>query len=254
MSRRSLAIIGLIGGAALTGISIWALLRDRRRRQLGGAITGRASTAGLLRESVARNGRVTKVYAKKQIPIEKRIALIQGHIAEAVKDPEMRKLALAITGQGGRVTFGTRTLNIAGANCPARDGVCEARAIYDFKRAHLRYTGDIAPHKQMNGVVEPIDLFQSPQTTIEFGGDDCDGHAAVGASLALLNQLPANLVVGAPNRHPTDDDYEHIWEEAYVGGPIKKGPDEYVPIDTGNDQPNFFGKRAPHKSKLEFVA
>jgi hypothetical protein len=98
----------------------------------------------------------TTLRASNDMPIEERVASIQALIHKSVQDPQMRKLALAIT-----------------KNCPERDGTCEAEAVYQYVKKHVRYTGDIAPIKFPNGEVEGIDLYQSARRTLEMKGGDC---------------------------------------------------------------------------------
>jgi hypothetical protein len=98
----------------------------------------------------------TTLRASDAMPIEERLASIQTLVHKSVQDPEMRKLALKIT-----------------ANCPERDGECEAKAIYTYVKNNVRYTGDIAPIKFPNGEVEGIDLYQSARRTLEMKGGDC---------------------------------------------------------------------------------
>jgi hypothetical protein len=47
--------------------------------------------------------------------------------------------------------------------CPARDLMCELRAIYQFTVENVRYTGDVAG----------VDTFSSPLRTLQMGGEDC---------------------------------------------------------------------------------
>lgn len=98
----------------------------------------------------------TTLRASDDMPIEERLASIQTLVHKSVQDPEMRKLALQIT-----------------SGCPERDGECEARAVYDYVKQNVRYTGDIAPIAFPDGTVEGIDLYQSARRTLEFGGGDC---------------------------------------------------------------------------------
>jgi hypothetical protein len=105
--------------------------------------------------------RMSTWHSKKNIPIKDRVGVIQDLIHDGVTDPDaapaLRKLALRIT-----------------RDCPARDGKCESRAIYEWVRQNVRYTGDIAPHKHgQKGPYEPIDLFQRADRTLEYGGGDC---------------------------------------------------------------------------------
>lgn len=181
MDRRTLGIVIAIGGivAAGAGAAIAASSRKRVLGGLRGAGLGRADMNRMLRGQVSNADKTTKVYRGDKISIDERVGILQELTARAVKDPEMSKLARAITGSGGQVTFGTRRIVVRGANCKPRDSKCEARAIYDWKRKNLRYTGDIAPHvlsfADTGGkrVIEAVDLFKTPMKTIEDGGGDC---------------------------------------------------------------------------------
>lgn len=93
----------------------------------------------------------------KEMPIEKRVAILQDLTSKSVKDPRMRKLALQMT-----------------RKCKERDVNCETKAIYSWIKRNIRYTGDIGPHALWaGGPVEGVDLFQSANRTVEFGGGDC---------------------------------------------------------------------------------
>lgn len=93
----------------------------------------------------------------KEMPIEKRVEIAQNLTARSVKDPKMRKLALQMT-----------------RKCKERDANCETKAIYNWMKKNIRYTGDIGPHALWaGGPVEGVDLFQSAARTVEFGGGDC---------------------------------------------------------------------------------
>src|SRR5262245_54631682 len=108
----------------------------------------------------------------QDMPIEERVASIQDLVWQGVQDPRMRKLALQVT-----------------RHCPERDGLCEARAVYDYVKDHVRYTGDVAPVQMPNGNVEGVDLFQRGDRTLEFGGGDCDDHAVLSATLLAHNGI-----------------------------------------------------------------
>lgn len=62
------------------------------------------------------------------------------------RDPLLRNLGLQVT-----------------RHCPARDDMCELRAIFDFITKNVRYTGDITGK----------DTFQTAFRTLQFGGGDC---------------------------------------------------------------------------------
>lgn len=119
---------------------------------LGRAPRGQAPQVGGYNDGKMK----TTLRASADMPIETRIATIQELIHKSVQDPQMRKLALQITSQ-----------------CGERDKVCEARAVYDYIKKRVRYTGDIGPIKHPDGSVEGIDLYQSARRTLEFGGGDC---------------------------------------------------------------------------------
>lgn len=149
MTRRGKIGLGfIIGGLALTGIGVGVAVSRKRKKNLGEIpVIGRTKKDGMT---------LTHRRAAK-MPIEKRAAALQDLVWQGVQDPSMRKLALEITN-----------------GCPARDGLCEAKAIDTWMRKNIRYTGDVAPIKMgSKGPVESIDLYQSPRRTVEFGGGDC---------------------------------------------------------------------------------
>ncbi|KKK69251.1 hypothetical protein LCGC14_2935900, partial [marine sediment metagenome] len=164
MERRTLGYILLGTGAAavLTGAAF--LLRSRNN-QLG---LGRGPI-----ETEYSKGMTLKHYRSK-MSIQERIGILQDLTAKSLQDPAMRKLALQIT-----------------HHCRPRDSACEARAIYNWQKKNLRYTGDIGPHKigGRNGPVEGVDLFQTAGRTTEFGGGDCDDFSIHGCTMAGFNGL-----------------------------------------------------------------
>lgn len=169
----------------------------------------------------------------KEMPIEKRVEILQNLTARSVKDPKMRKLALQMT-----------------RKCKERDSNCEAKSIYSWIKKNIRYTGDIGPHALWaGGPVEGVDLFQSAARTAEFGGGDCDDHAILACTSALLNGMSCQYRVTSP-RKGKKDDYTHIY--AMIGQP-KMRPSKYVAVDTTLPG-NRYGVEAPHAKKLDFVA
>jgi len=111
---------------------------------------------GRIEGSTKKNG-MTLTHHRGSMTIDKRIAIMHDLVWQGVQDPEMRKLALSIT-----------------QHCQARDGRCEAKAVYDWVRKNARYTGDVAPVKMgANGPLEAVDLYQTAKRTIEFRGGDC---------------------------------------------------------------------------------
>ena len=135
--------VAVCGGVALIAGAIY-LIRSR------------SSTLGQIEDEVLVGGMKLVHHYDAKMPIQKRLKLLQGLTFRSIKDPRSRKLALGLT-----------------SNCPERDGMCEAEAVYNAIKGHVRYTGDVAPVKHDNGVVEGVDLFQSAYRTWEFGGGDC---------------------------------------------------------------------------------
>lgn len=165
------------------------------------------------------------------MPIEVRLATIQDKVRKSIQDPEMRKVALQVT-----------------SRCPERDGMCEARAIYDFVKAKVRYTGDVAPVIWENGAVEGVDLYQSARRTLEFGGGDCDDQAILNSTLLALNGITPILRVV---RQKGDDDWSHI----YAGGLMPKGTgNKFIALDTTLPGHDRFGVELPVEKIRDFPA
>lgn len=166
------------------------------------------------------------------MPIEERVASIQDLVWKGVNDPQMRKLALGIT-----------------KHCPERDGLCEARAVYDYVKKRVRYTGDVAPVKMgRNGPVEGVDLFQSGKRTLEFGGGDCDDNSILNATLLAHNGIMPRLRVTASKRNGDD---EHIYAGAMLP---KEKPTKFVALDTTLPGDNNFGVEYPAGRITDFPA
>lgn len=219
-------------GAASVAAGLIIFFRSRRGLQ--------GNVLGYLETTVKRDGATAKVYTSR-MPIEERLGHIQDMVYKTVKDPQMRHLALAITGAGTQqVKVGSRVVTVRGANCPARDGLCEARAVYNWTRANVRYSGDIAPIKMgRNGPVEGIDVFQSGARTVEYGAEDCDGHTVLNSALLSLNGITPKMAVTAPKKYGPEG---HIYAMAALP---KNAPKELVAIDTTLPG-EYFGKEAPY--------
>jgi len=222
MSRAlGFALVGAGAAAAVAGAIV--LFRDKKRGELSASSLGKSKSGMKLTHFRSRN-----------MPIAERMKILQDLTYKSVQDPEMRKLALQIT-----------------HHCKARDELCEARSIYDWIKQHIRYSGDVGPHRLgSRGPVEGVDLFQTAARTVEFGAGDCDDHAILGCTLALHNGLPCRYRDTSPTRSRKRDDYSHIY--AMVGVP-KAGPSRWIASDT--TLPNgSFGTQAPYGKHLDFVA
>jgi transglutaminase-like putative cysteine protease len=218
--------------AALAGAVL--IYRYRKKSTLGdGKILGRSSKKSVAHESTTSNGKTLKHYRSEKMSIKERVGILQDLTYKSVQDPEMRKLALRIT-----------------QHCKARDGECEARAIYDWSKKNIRYTGDIGPHKLgRGGPVEGVDLFQTAARTAEFRGGDCDDHSVLNCTLALHNGLACKYRISSPTKK-NNEDYSHIY--AMAGLP-KNSPNKWIALDTTLEHGRF-GTEAPAGKVLDFVA
>ncbi len=203
----------------------------RRSNALGFAGLGRTRSVGKqapIVDGYSDGNMKTTLRAKPgEMPIETRIATIQNLIHKSVQDPQMRKVSLAATSQ-----------------CAERDKVCEARAVYQYIKNRVRYTGDIGPIKQPDGSVEGIDLYQSARRTLEMGGGDCDDQAILGATMLALNGHQPILRIVKTRRAP---DWEHI----FVGSNIEG---RFVPIDTTLPGNRSFGVEPNYHKRIDFPA
>jgi hypothetical protein len=242
-TREKAAIAAIVvGGIAVIGGAIaYGLAAKRRTRTL-------RDTLGRVQARVNRGGMTLTHHYDPDMPIEQRVGFLQDLVWKGVQNPQMRELALAITGSGTRdVIVGKRKFRVKGANCPARDGLCEAEAIYNWTKENVRYTGDIAPVKMPTGDVEGVDLFQTGLRTVEFGGGDCDDHSSLTATLLALNGIPAKFRITAPSK---SSDWAHIYSMA---GLPKTRPQRWVPLDTTLPG-QMFGREAPYAKHMDFVA
>lgn len=229
-SSRLLWLTG-IGGVGLVVIGSALLYRERRQSLgLGRVATRRLPQAPVI-DGYDDGDMRTQIRESADMPIEQRLATIQELVYKSVQDPQMRKLALQIT-----------------RGCKERDGECEARAVYDYVKRNIRYTGDIAPIRLHDGSVEGIDLYQSARRTLEIGGGDCDDQSILNATLLALNGITPILRVVATNKR---GDWEHI----YTGAVLPKyAPSKFFALDTTLPGSNKFGVEAPHAKSLDFPA
>jgi transglutaminase-like putative cysteine protease len=191
---------------------------------------GRAAQAPII-GGYSDGNMTTTLREHDSMPIDMRVASIQQNVEKSIQDPEMRKMALGIT-----------------ANCPERDGLCEAKAVYDFIKARVRYTGDVAPIKWSDGKVEGVDLFQTARRTVEMGGGDCDDHSTLAATLLALNGITPRIRV--VKTRGADQ-----WEHVFVGALLPKGTgDKFIAIDTTLPGHDHFGREPSYFRFVDFDA
>jgi len=229
MTPRQKWILLGIGVAAIAGYFYY---RSRKGGGLGRTryVPGRFPQAPAI-DGYSDGNMKTTVRASSDMPIEERLASIQDLVHKSVQDPEMRKLALQIT-----------------SKCAERDGECEAKAIYDFVKKNVRYTGDVAPIQFPNGDVEGIDLYQSARRTVEFAGGDCDDQSILIATLLALNGITPRLRV---MKESSAEDFSHIFP---LAGLPKNNPTTWTALDTTLPGRNKFGVEVPYAEALDFPA
>ncbi len=233
--------IGLAVGAIGIGAAFAALfLMARRKSQMAGLglfkpkyryVDKKFPQAPVVSRSEA-GGIVTTHRRSDDMPIEERVASIQDLVWKGVHDGRLRKLALQVT-----------------KHCPERDGLCEAKAVYDYVKRNVRYTGDVGPVKMgRGGPVEGVDVFQRGDRTLEFGGGDCDDHSILIATLLAHNGITPRLRVTASSRNSED---EHIYP---LAGLPKNSPSKWVALDTTLPGSNKFGVEMPAGRVTDFPA
>lgn len=226
---RRLALWSGLAGLGLIALGGWAYYRERKVAGAAGMVAGlgRGFREARMIDSFNDGNMKTELRADAEMPIEMRIATIQRLIHKSVQDPEMRKISLRVT-----------------SRCPERDKMCEAKAIYDYVKAHVRYTGDIGPIKHPDGSVEGIDLYQSARRTLEMGGGDCDDHNILISTMLAQNGLTAKLRVVKTKKAP---DWEHIFP-----GFVDTG--KFVALDSTIPGADNFGIEAPYHKRVDFDA
>lgn len=106
---------------------------------------------------------------------------------------------------------------------PPKEYAAEARAIFDYVRANIRYTQD----------VDGVEYVQSPLITLQTGHGDCDDQATLLATLLAAVGKKTRFVAAGFN----GGDIEHVWTEVKI-------KDRWFAADTTEDYD--FGWRPPH--------
>lgn len=132
-------------------------------------------------------------------------------------DPRLRQIGLAVV-----------------EKCKARDDLCELEAIYTFVKTNIRYTGDITNK----------DTFATAWRTLQYGGEDCDGHSVLNAVLAMENGFQTRFRITSN----TGETWDHIF---CLAGVPKGNPRKWVPLDTTLPG-NKFGIQPPMAKFKDF--
>ena len=109
--------------------------------------------------------------------LTERMRNIQGQILKGMRDPNMLILARKIV--SGKDATGKHWL------IEEKDNLAEAKAIFAYMRANVRYTSD--PYE--------VDTFETARATLKAQSGDCDAYSATTATLLLQIGIPAELVV-----------------------------------------------------------
>lgn len=252
MDRRKLLAGLLIGGGAIalggaavyaakqqgllngTGLGRWSLSRTGARGTQNFVADNTAKRPPIV-SRVRVGDKILTHYRSGDIPINQRVKLIQDRVYHSItKDgAATRELATRIIRQ-----------------CKSRDNVCEANAIYEAVRGHVRYIGDVAPIKfpdSEGGDIEPIDFFQSARRTWDMGAGDCDDHVTLIASLLSVVGIPARLRVTAPDKR---SDWGHIYPIA--GFPVES-PSKWVALDTTLENPTRMGHEVRYGKNRDYT-
>ncbi len=240
MNRQQKVIVGI--GVGLAALGAGAAVAWRR-----GMLSGNTGL-GYVKSRTRKRGMVLEEHYDPIMPIGKRVSYAQKLVEAGVHDPEMMHLARAITGNRDQdVQIGTQTLRVKGARCADRDVNCEIKAIGDWVKHNVRYTGDVAPIVMSDGRYEAIDFFSAGKRSAEMGGEDCDGHSILNATLLTLNGITSMFRITAPKG---STEWGHIYT---LAGLPKENPTKYVAVDT--TLPNYrVGLEAPYGRNKDFRA
>ena len=149
-----------------------------------------------LTERVVEVARLAAVHNVKSL--DARLALMRQMHELGLRDPEVRGLALRIVRE-----------------CPERDDACELRALFNWYKTNIRYSGD----------PEGRDTYASPRRTLlEWKAADCDDAVVSLGCLVRHN----GFKVGARVVQTGPEGFDPVY--AIAGFP-KENPTGYVALD-----------------------
>lgn len=168
-------------------------------------------------ETRQAGGMTVKRYDMPSMSIDERVKLIQKNVWDGVHDGRIRKLA-------GHIT----------QHCGRDDGECEARAVYNYVRRNVRYSGDVGVVvNPKTGRKEALDFYQTPARSLEVKVGDCDDASALVASLLAVLGHEVRLRVTAPD---PKDEWAHIYAVTRLP---KQNPKKTIAVDTTLPSPPF---------------
>jgi len=143
--------------------------------------------------------------------LDARVRRITDMVRASIRKPEVRELAAAIVAQ-----------KCGGDWCiREKDWPGESRALFDYVRHNVRYTGDI----------RGIDTFQSAIRTLLWAAGDCDDMAILLAALLLsIGHLPELVVIRTTNSR----DWNHIYVRDLLP---PRHPTRRMSLDASMDKP-----------------
>lgn len=173
--------------------------------------------------------------------LEGRIKRINGQIKLGSTDPAVRKLALEIV--AARKPDGSYAV-------AEKDWEGEARAIFGWVRANMRYTRDSA---FADTYVNPARTLFDKKPHVAAAGDCDDYCITMGSLLASIGHSPTLRVVAAKSGAGDKPGWNHIYLKNCLpaGGAIAGAGGKCVPMDASIDKP--YGWEVPrnriHKMK-----
>jgi hypothetical protein len=183
------------------------------------AVVGVGLTAGVVALIVARRRSGSTVGSSGPTK-DDRIGALQDAVFEGVKDPQLRELALAITGyQTRQVDVGRKHFSVRGAACRPRDERCEADSVARW----------VAQHG------EEVDLFRSMP----------DRLAALTCVLVSENGVTCRF-----RSVTTPDGQRRVYPIA--GSSSKENPARWSAVDSSLGPAYSYARELPYKTKTDY--
>src|SRR5690348_15235618 len=143
------------------------------------------------------------------------IALMRRLIDSGVKNPRINALAVSILQQSG---------------APQHDPLAEARAIYSWMLANIRFVNDPVGVDQ-DGTINAKETLRTPETTLNIAAGDCDDFTVLMSTLLQSIGLSTRIITVASD--PSDpSQFTHVYPEVLIDG-------EWIPVDAARPGAQF---------------